>query len=132
MIVARDVIDSVSEQNANDLGLYEITQDPHDRWKYKTPSLRNVALTGPYMHNGIFGSLKVVVEFYNRGGIPNEELDTMIRPLGVTKQEVDDLVAFLKSLTGANVDGLVSDALAAPVGDLTQADPNWAHEGNTR
>ncbi len=129
--VAREVIDSVSEQRINDLGLYEITQNPHDRWKYKTPTLRNVALTAPYMHDGSIGSLKEVVEFYNRGGIPNEGLDSLIRPLDLSELEVNDLVAFLESLTGANVDALVSDALAAPVGDLTQADPNWAHDGTS-
>ncbi len=129
--VAREVIDTVSEQKPNDLGLYEITQNPHDRWKYKTPTLRNVALTAPYMHDGSIGSLKEVVEFYNRGGIPNEGLDSLIRPLDLSELEVNDLVAFLESLTGANVDALVSDALAAPVGDLTQADPNWAHDGTS-
>lgn len=127
--VAKEVIESVSERKPNDLGLYEITQNPHDRWKYKTPSLRNVALTTPYMHNGSLGTLKEVVEFYNQGGISNQGLDPLIRPLGLTEQELDDLVAFLESLTGANIDVLVSDAFAAPVGDLTRADPNWAHEG---
>jgi cytochrome c peroxidase len=123
-----DVIDDVGEPPPADLGLYEITQDPNDRWKYLTPSLRNVALSAPYMHDGSLGSLEDVVRFYDRGGVPNPLLDPRIRPLGLSDQEVDDLVAFLRSLTGSNVDTLVSDAFAAPVGDITDADPNWAHD----
>ena len=126
--IDRDVIDSVGEPPPSDLGLYEITQNPHDRWKYRTPSLRNVALTAPYMHNGSIESLHDVVQFYNQGGVPNELLDPRIRPIGFTEQEAKDLVAFLKSLTGSNVDTLVADAFAAPVGDVTLQDPSWAHE----
>ena len=128
--VARDIIDPVSETTPNDLGLYEITQDPGDRWKYKTPSLRNVALTAPYMHNGSISTLKGVIAFYNRGGVSNDLLDSLIKPLNLSEQEMDDLAAFLESLTGENVDVLVSDAFAAPVGDLTTADPNWVHKRN--
>lgn len=116
------IIDTVSEDAPADLGLYEITQDPADRWKYKTPSLRNVALTAPYMHNGSLGTLEQVVLFYNRGGVPNDLLDPLIRPLNLTYDEIADLVAFLGSLTGDNVDTLVADAFAAPVGDVNRAD----------
>jgi len=115
--VPSSVIGSVSQPLASDLGLYEVTQDPADRWKYRTPSLRNVALSAPYMHNGSLATLRDVVELYNAGGVPNEVLDPLIRPLGLSQTEIDDLVAFLESLTGDNVDALVSDAFAAPVGD---------------
>lgn len=108
---------SVSEPKPNDLGLYEITQNPQDRWKYRTPSLRNVALTAPYMHDGSLATLEAVVAFYNVGGVPNENLDPKIKPLNLDAQEQADLVAFLKSLTGSNVEALVADAFAAPVGD---------------
>lgn len=101
----------------HDLGRYEITQDPADRWKYKTPSLRNVALTQPYMHDGSIGSLREVVEFYSGGGITNKNLDPLIQSLSLADDEIDDLVAFLVSLTGDNIDILVADAFAAPVGD---------------
>jgi cytochrome c peroxidase len=101
----------------NDLGRYEITLDPADRWKYRTPSLRNIALTRPYMHDGSMTSLREVVTFYNAGGVPNENLDPLIRPLALSEAEIDDLVAFLRSLTGDNVDVIVADAFAAPVGD---------------
>lgn len=127
--VDRSVIDSVGAPPPADVGLYEVTQNPNDRWKYHTPSLRNVALTAPYMHNGAMSTLHDVVEFYNQGGVPNELLDPRIRPLGLTDRESDDLVAFLRSLTGDNVDTLVADAFAAPVGDITTDDPNWAHRG---
>lgn len=107
----------VGEARPNDLGLYEITQNPADRWKYKTPSLRNTALSAPYMHNGALGSLREVVEFYNRGGEPNETLDPLIQPLGLNEAEIGALVEFLQSLTGSNIGTLVADAYAAPVGD---------------
>jgi len=121
------VIDQVGEPPVADLGLYEITQKPADRWKYKTPSLRNVSLTAPYMHNGSLGSLREVVDFYDRGGIPNRELDPLIQPLHLNQQEKNDLIAFLQSLTGSNVDTLVADAFAAPVGDITNQAQNAAH-----
>jgi cytochrome c peroxidase len=111
------VIESVSEIKANDIGRYEVTQKPADRWRYKTPSLRNISLTVPYMHNGSIATLREVVEFYNRGGIANENLDPLIEPLHLSPTEINDLTAFLESLTGDNVEELVSDAFAAPIGD---------------
>jgi cytochrome c peroxidase len=108
---------SVAETKTNDLGQYEITQNPAHRWFYKTPSLRNVALTAPYMHNGSLAQLRDVVEFYNRGGAMNENLDPLIKPLHLDTQEQADLVAFLQALTGSNVQSLVADAFAAPIGD---------------
>lgn len=107
----------VAETRPSDLGLYEITQDPADRWKYRTPTLRNIALTAPYMHHGGLASLREVVEFYNRGGVPNETLDPLIKPLHLNAEELDALVAFLESLTGGNIQTLVADAWSAPVGE---------------
>ena len=78
--------------------------------------LRNVELTAPYMHDGSLATLRDVVLFYDRGGVPNDVLDPLIAPLGLDDREVDDLVAFLRSLTGSNVDALVADAHAAPIG----------------
>jgi cytochrome c peroxidase len=111
------VVADSSEPPPSDLGRYEITEDPNDRWKYKTPGLRNVALTAPYMHDGSLATLREVVDFYNAGGAPNELLDSAIRPLRLSDTEKDDLVAFLESLTGSNVGAIVADGLAAPVGD---------------
>ena len=125
----QSAIDSVTQQHLpNDLGLYRVTENPYDRWKFRTQGLRNVALTAPYMHNGQFDTLREVIDFYDRGGIPNELLSPMIRPLGLTEQEKQDLEAFLRTLTGSNVPDLVADAFAAPIGDLGLDDPNWVHE----
>ena len=115
--VAASVIAAVAETKPNDMGRYEITQKPEDRWKYKTPSLRNIRLTAPYMHNGAFATLQQVVEFYNQGGMANENLDPLIKPLNLAAEEITDLTAFLESLTGDNVQELVADAFAAPIGD---------------
>jgi cytochrome c peroxidase len=120
-------IASVSEKPPSDLGRYEITQDPGDRWRYKTPGLRNVALTAPYMHDGSLATLGDVVAFYDGGGVPNEVLDPLLRPLGLSALERAELVAFLESLTGDNVEALVADAFAVPIGDLRREDPDWAH-----
>jgi len=111
-------LESISETKPNDLGWYEITQNPKDRWKYKTPSLRNISLTAPYMHNGSLSTLENVVRFYNQGGVSNELLDPLIKPLDLTENEITELVEFLKALTGSNVNILVSDAYAAPIGDM--------------
>jgi cytochrome c peroxidase len=112
------IVAEVSGPVPGDLGRYEVTRDPADRWKYRTPSLRNVALTAPYMHDGSLASLADVVAFYDRGGAPNPGLDPRVRPLGLSQQERADLVAFLESLSGDDVELLVADAFAAPVGDV--------------
>lgn len=115
--VEADIIDSVSEPVPSDLGLYEITESPDDRWKFKTPTLRNIGLTAPYMHDGSLGTLEDVIDFYNKGGVKNPVLDPRIRPLRLTLDERAELVAFLRSLTGNNVDLLVMDAFAAEIGN---------------
>jgi cytochrome c peroxidase len=81
-----------------DLGRFAVTKKEADRGKFKTPTLRGVALTAPYMHDGSLKTLDEVVEFYNRGGGANPNLDARIRPLGLSPGEMSDLVAFLKSL----------------------------------
>jgi cytochrome c peroxidase len=116
--VDKELINSVGEKKENDLGLYEVTLKPLDRWKYRTPSLRNVALTAPYMHNGEFSSLDEVIEFYSLGGTPNALRSPLIRPLNFTTNEQVALREFLKSLTSSNVAELVLDGFAAPVGDV--------------
>ena len=127
--VKLDVIKSVNRQVLpNDLGLYHVTQNPNDRWKFRTQTLRNIELTAPYMHNGQLSTLRDVIDFYDRGGIPNPLLSPLIRPLDLTAQEKDDLEEFLLSLTGSNFPLLVSDAFTAPIGDLRLVDPNWVHD----
>jgi cytochrome c peroxidase len=88
------------DQPNPDLGRYAIIKDPNDWGAFKTPGLRNVAKTYPYLHNGSEATLLDVVKFYNRGGIPNKNLDPLMMPLNLTGQEERDLVSFLESLTG--------------------------------
>jgi cytochrome c peroxidase len=81
-----------------DVGRFAVSNKDADRGRFKTPSLRGVALTGPYMHDGSLKSLEEVVEFYSRGGNANPNLDAVIQPLNLSKEEMADLVAFLKAL----------------------------------
>jgi cytochrome c peroxidase len=83
-----------------DLGRYEITKNDVDKGAFKTPTLRDVVLTAPYMHDGSEQTLMEVIEFYDRGGIKNPNLSKEIKPLGLSMQEKLDLVAFLEALTG--------------------------------
>lgn len=99
-VVADESLRAVSEIPHNDLGRFAVTLKPKDRWAYKTPSLRNVALTHPYMHDGSLRTLEDVVDFYNQGGIDFEGKSPLIHPLGLTADEKASLVAFLKTLTG--------------------------------
>ncbi len=128
--VKKELIDRVGLPTKADLGLYEITENPDDRWKFKTPILRNVELTAPYMHNGSLSTLRDVVEFYNQGGIENPLLDPLMQPLKLSELEIDEIVEFMRALTGSNVESIVADAYAAPVGDIHSDDPHWAHEFN--
>jgi len=83
-----------------DVGRSEISQDDRDWGKFKTPGLRNVAKTPPYLHDGSEATLLDVVNYYDRGGIPNRNLDPAMLPLHLTESERQDLVAFLEALTG--------------------------------
>ena len=112
----RRTVESFAEAPAKDVGRYEITLDPQDRWAYKTPSLRNVALTAPYMHDGSLATLEAVIEFYDRGGIDNPGKSALLAPLGLSAGERADLVAFLQSLTGSGIEALVAAARSAPPG----------------
>ncbi|MBS0269806.1 MAG: c-type cytochrome [Proteobacteria bacterium] len=98
--VEDDDLRSVSERKHNDVGRFAVTLDPKDRWAYKTPSLRNVALTFPYMHDGSLKTLAEVIDFYNAGGIDFDNKSPLLHPLGLSDQDKSDLVAFLQSLTG--------------------------------
>ena len=82
-----------------DWGRFAVTGKEEDRGKFKTPTLRGVAWTAPYMHDGSIATLEEVVEYYNRGGRANPHLDSTVAPLGLSKQEVQSLVAFLRALS---------------------------------
>ncbi len=83
-----------------DLGRYTVTKGDPDRGAFKTPTLRDVAKRGPYMHDGSEKTLADVVAFYDRGGVKNPWLSSDMKPLGLTAQERADLVEFMKALTG--------------------------------
>ncbi len=88
------------DQETPDVGRFEITKRETDRGAFKTPTLREIANAAPYMHDGSEKTLLDVINFYDRGGVPNAQLSTDIKPLNLTTQEKADLVAFLESLTG--------------------------------
>jgi cytochrome c peroxidase len=100
-----------------DDGRFEVTRNSVDRWRYRTPSLRNVAVTGPYLHDGSLGNLDAVLEFYNSGGGGDPQQDPRVRPLNLSKQDMAALKAFLEALTGDNVDALAADARSTNIGD---------------
>jgi cytochrome c peroxidase len=83
-----------------DAGRIAHTLRDGDQGAFRTPGLRNVALTAPYMHDGSLKTLKEVVDFYVGGGSSNQFLDPEIRPLRLTRQDREDLITFLESLTG--------------------------------
>lgn len=83
-----------------DLGRYEVTKVEKDKGAFKTPTIRNVADSGPYMHDGSMATLEEVVEHYNKGGTPNKWLSDKITPLKLTPQEKLDLVEFMRACSG--------------------------------
>jgi cytochrome c peroxidase len=127
--VAPEIIASVGEPVPADLGRYEVTLAPDDRWRYKTPTLRNVVLTAPYMHDGSLTMLAEVVRFYNQGGYPHPLLDPLLQPLQLTDDEVAALVAFLESLTGDNLAELSADARSVGIGNVVDRLSPATHSG---
>ncbi len=82
-----------------DAGLYYITKNPKDVGAFRTPSLRELKYTAPYMHNGVFGTIEEVVDFYNAGGGSVAGKSPLVKPLNLNAQEKADLVAFLNALS---------------------------------
>ena len=82
-----------------DKGLGAITGVLQDNGKFRAPSLRNIELTAPYMHDGRFETLEEVIDHYNSGGHLADNLDPLIRPLLLTEEQKNNLVLFLKTLT---------------------------------
>ena len=107
-----DVASLAHAEGLNQLGRFLVTKQEKDIGAFKTPHLRNVALTPPYMHDGSEPTLQAVMEFYNKGGNPNPWLDGGMRPLNLTPQELADLVALLETFTS---DGM---ARFAPLAEL--------------
>lgn len=82
-----------------EIGRFRLTNELSDKGKFKVPSLRNVSVTAPYMHDGSLSSLEEVIEHYNSGGSNHINKSELIRPLNLSTQEKSDLVAFLRTLT---------------------------------
>ena len=87
-------------QRFADEGRATITHRPGDRGAFKTPTLRDIARHPPYMHDGSLATLRDVILFYERGGVRNPNLDTEVRPLDMSRDDVDALVDFLGALNG--------------------------------
>ena len=83
-----------------DLGRFVVSRAEKDRGAFKTPTLRSITETAPYMHDGAFRTLEEVVEFMDQGGGSNPNLSPLVKPLNLTAEEKSDLVAFLKALAG--------------------------------
>ena len=97
-----------------ELGRFIATRQPKDLGAFKSPGLRDIALSAPYMHDGSEPTLLSVVTFYNKGGEPNPYLDGGITPLKLTDGEMHDLVAFMESLTGQGAGAANRPALRDP------------------
>jgi cytochrome c peroxidase len=89
-----------------DTGRFIVTKRDQDRGAFKTPTLRQVAGRAPYMHDGSIATLEEVVEYYDRGGNRNPNLDSELQPLGLSGEEKQALVAFLRSLNGVVREGM--------------------------
>ncbi|MGH9874449.1 MAG: cytochrome-c peroxidase [Pyrinomonadaceae bacterium] len=86
-----------------ELGRYLVTKEPKDLGAFKTPTLRDVELTTPYMHDGSEKTLIDVVRFYNRGGNANPKLDERMQPLHLSDEQINELVEFMRALTSDDV-----------------------------
>ena len=98
--VAKGATQELYQATNIDLGLYYVTKQKIDIAKFRTPTLRELCYTAPYMHNGVFSTLDEVVAFYNEGGGETPNKSELIQPLDLTADEQADLVAFLESLCG--------------------------------
>lgn len=111
----------LTDPDTSHLGRFAVDDQLSSLGGFKTPTLRNIAATAPYMHDGSLATLREVVEHYNNGGVTNPDdpvnafLSGAIRPLGLAEQDIDDLVAFMETLTSPQHDSQAM-ALAAQVG----------------
>lgn len=100
---ARGVDEKLYRKADRDLGLYYTTKQEKDKGRFRTPSLRELKYTPPYMHNGAFASLEEVVDFYDKGGGVDAGKSPLLKPLGLTPEEKEALLAFLESLSGDEI-----------------------------
>jgi cytochrome c peroxidase len=95
-----------------DVGRFEVTGREVDRFAFRVPTLRNAALTFPYMHDGALATLRDVVDFYDDGNGGDPKRDARLRKLNLSEQQKQQLIAFLESLTSANAEMLAKQARA--------------------
>jgi cytochrome c peroxidase len=109
-------VEVLTDARTSELGRFAIVREFDDLGAFKTPTLRNIALTAPYMHDGSLATLRDVVVHYNNGGVTtegdpvNDFLSGGIRPLSLTDKEIDDLVAFMEALTSPIVAKMVEES----------------------
>jgi cytochrome c peroxidase len=116
-VYQKGVSEKVYREAKDDHGLYYVTIRPEDIGKWRTPSLRELKYTGPYMHNGAFETLADVVDFYDKGGGEG----SVLKPLGLTVDEKRALVAFLESLS-------MDEPLIVPDPQLPETKPLWTEK----
>jgi len=109
--LAKGTTEAMYRKIKDDAGLYYRTKEKSDMGKFRTPPLRYTAYTAPFMHNGSFFDFDEIIEFYNAGGGSNEFTDgrmaknktKLLKPLGLSDEEKEDLAAFLESLSGEEI-----------------------------
>ena len=112
-------VEVLSDARTSELGRFAVQTNFDNLGAFKTPTLRNIALTGPYMHDGSMKTLRETIEHYNNGGVTpadapvNDFLSGGIRPLDLSEREIDDLVAFLEALTSPQIAAAASEEDAA-------------------
>ncbi len=112
-------LEVLTDGNVSELGRFAISDELSDMGAFKTPTLRNIAKTAPYMHDGSIETLRDVVTHYNNGGVTNEGdpvnafISGGIQPLDLTDEQIDDLVAFMEALTSPEYDPDTIDGLQA-------------------
>jgi cytochrome c peroxidase len=112
-------LEVLTDGNVSELGRFAISDELSDMGAFKTPTLRNIAETAPYMHDGSIETLRDVVTHYNNGGVTNEGdpvnafISGGIQPLDLTDEQIDDLVAFMEALTSPEYDPDTIDGLQA-------------------
>jgi cytochrome c peroxidase len=119
---AKGVPEEIYDKATFDMGLFYVTKQDEDIGRFRTPGLRDVCYTGPYMHNGMINSLEAVVAFYDQGGGESENKDPLLVPLNLTPDEQAELVTFLESLCG--------DLIIGQAPELPPYEP-WANSGGS-
>jgi cytochrome c peroxidase len=97
-----EVVNNGLYEEYKDIGKMRVSLSEKDNGCFKVPTLRNIAITGPYMHDGSINTLEEVIDHYSKGGNANKNRHEFIKPFDITEREKNDLVSFLKSLTDSS------------------------------